>query len=89
MLYNDPWELEIVFVMLFRPSPNDRLMWYPPLKSELRHLKAPKRARISEFRSWSPSVFGFVFGFGSWLLMGSFCTLSSTFMLYVKIKTVI
>ena len=88
MSHNAPWEMEIVFVILSRASPNDRLMWSPPLKSELRHLNAPKRVRISEFLLCSSSmcsVFGFGFGFG--LLVVWFLTFSSRFVLSVNIKT--
>ena len=83
MLYKAPWALAIVFVMVSNASANDCLKWIPHLNDELRHLNAPKRARICEFWSCSPSVFGF----GSWLLVGSFFTVYSTFLLYVKIKT--
>ena len=80
-------QLVFVFVMVSNASANDCIKWFPPLKNELRHLSAPKRAIISEFQSCSPSMFWFVFGFGSWLLLGSFSTLSSTFLFSVKIKT--
>ena len=74
MLYKSPWASAIVSIIVSNASAKDSLKWSPPLIDELMRLNDAKCAIICEFRSCSPSRFGFGLGCCG-LLEGGFSTL--------------